>query len=131
MQRFIKRMSGSCTRSLYPRWAARSGNIIKNVKSVIVPHTGGRKGIPVAVAAGVRVGDADAQLEVLANVTQEQLPLLDELGDAMDARCYSGSKVRTKYKKLTFTWRDFVGLFVCAALLAGVILLRVYLPNVI
>ena len=43
----------------------------------------------------------------------------------------SGSKVRTKYKKLTFTWRDFVGLFVCAALLAGVILLRVYLPNVI
>ena len=55
-----------------------SGNIIKNVKSVIVPHTGGRKGLPVAVAAGVRVGDADAQLEVLANVTEEQLPLLDE-----------------------------------------------------
>ena len=55
-----------------------SGNIIKNVKSVIVPHTGGRKGLPVAVAAGVRVGDADAQLEVLANVTEKQLPLLDE-----------------------------------------------------
>ena len=55
-----------------------SGNIIKNVKSVIVPHTGGRKGLPVAVAAGVRVGDADAQLEVLANVTEDQLPLLDE-----------------------------------------------------
>ena len=50
-----------------------SGNIIKNVKSVIVPHTGGRKGLPVAVAAGVRVGDAGAQLEVLANVTEEQL----------------------------------------------------------
>ena len=46
-----------------------SGNIIKNVKSVIVPHTGGRKRLPVAVAAGVRVGDADAQLEVLANLT--------------------------------------------------------------
>lgn len=55
-----------------------SGNIIKNVKSVIVPHTGGRKGLPVAVVAGVRVGDADAQLEVLANVTEKQLPLLDE-----------------------------------------------------
>ena len=55
-----------------------SGNIIKNVKSVIVPHTGGRKGLPVAVAAGVRVGDAGAQLEVLANVTEDQLPLLDE-----------------------------------------------------
>ena len=50
----------------------------------------------------------------------------DELGDAMDARCYSGSKVRTKYKKLTFTWRDGVALFLLCALFAGVILLRVY-----
>ena len=48
----------------------------------------------------------------------------DELGDAMDARCYSGSKVRTKYKKLTFGWRDFVSMFVAIALLAAVILLR-------
>ena len=50
----------------------------------------------------------------------------DELGDAMDARCYSGSKVRTKYKKLTFTWRDLVAFLFGAALLAGVILLRIY-----
>lgn len=50
----------------------------------------------------------------------------DELGDAMDARCYSGSKVRTKYKKLTLGWRDFVAFFFMAALLAGVILLRIY-----
>ena len=50
----------------------------------------------------------------------------DELGDAMDARCYSGSKVRTKYKKLTFTWRDGVAFFLLCALFAGVILLRVY-----
>ena len=50
----------------------------------------------------------------------------DELGDAMDARCYSGSKVRTKYKKLTFSWRDLAALLVAAALLAGVILLRMY-----
>lgn len=50
----------------------------------------------------------------------------DELGDAMDARCYSGSKVRTKYKKLTFGWRDFVAFLWMAALLTGVILLRIY-----
>ena len=50
----------------------------------------------------------------------------DELGDAMDARCYSGSKVRTKYKKLTFGWRDFVAFILVAALLAGVILLRTF-----
>lgn len=50
----------------------------------------------------------------------------DELGDAMDARCYSGSKVRTKYKKLTFTWRDLIAFILFGALLAGVILLRIY-----
>jgi energy-coupling factor transport system permease protein len=49
----------------------------------------------------------------------------DELGDAMDARCYSGSKVRTKYKKLTYGWRDLiVALFGCM-LLAGIILFRI------
>ncbi|MBR4942577.1 MAG: energy-coupling factor transporter transmembrane protein EcfT [Clostridia bacterium] len=50
----------------------------------------------------------------------------DELGDAMDARCYSGSKTRTKYKKLSFSWRDWVAFLFAVVLLAGVILLRVY-----
>ncbi|MGN2338177.1 L-cysteine desulfidase family protein [Clostridium cagae] len=45
-----------------------SGNIIKNVKSVIVPNTNGLKGIEAALAAGVTVGDETAVLEVLANV---------------------------------------------------------------
>ena len=55
----------------------------------------------------------------------------DELGNAMDARCYSGSKVRTKYKKLTFGWRDLVAFLFLTALLAGVILLRIYMPGLI
>ncbi len=46
--------------------AGLSGNIIKNVKSVIVPMTGGRHGIPTAVAAGVISGRADLKLEVLS-----------------------------------------------------------------
>ena len=41
-----------------------SGNIIKNVKSVIVPNTGGLKGIRAAVAAGVVAGDPDRILQV-------------------------------------------------------------------
>lgn len=45
-----------------------SGNIIKNVKSVIVPNTDGMKGIKTAVAAGIVAGDADKVLEVIANV---------------------------------------------------------------
>ncbi|MBO5412077.1 MAG: energy-coupling factor transporter transmembrane protein EcfT [Clostridia bacterium] len=50
----------------------------------------------------------------------------EELGDAMDARCYAGSKMRTKYKKLTLTWRDVIAFFVVGGLLAGVILLRMH-----
>ena len=49
-----------------------SGNIIKNVKSVIVPNTGGMKGIPAAAAAGIVAGDSKACLEVIANVTPEE-----------------------------------------------------------
>ena len=55
-----------------------SGNIIKNVKSVVVPHTGGLRGIPAAAAAGTVAGDADAELEVLANVTPEQIAAMSE-----------------------------------------------------
>ena len=50
----------------------------------------------------------------------------DELGDAMDSRCYSGSKTRTKYKKLKFGWRDAVTTLIFAALIAGVVLLNIY-----
>ena len=50
---------------------AVSGNIIKNVKSVVVPNTRGMKGIEAAAAAGAARGDADAELEVLARLTAE------------------------------------------------------------
>ena len=49
-----------------------SGNIVKNVKSVIVPNTGGLRGIEAAAAAGVVAGDAGRILEVIAGVTEEQ-----------------------------------------------------------
>ena len=49
-----------------------SNNIIKNVKSVIVPNTDGMKGIEAAAAAGIVGGRADKALEVIADVTDEQ-----------------------------------------------------------
>ena len=76
-----------------------SGNIIKRIKAV-VPIL-----IPLLISAFRRA---------------------EELGDAMDARCYSGSKNRTKYKKLTFGWRDLVGALIFAALIAGVVLFNIY-----
>lgn len=57
-----------------------SGNIIKNVKSVIVPNTGGLKGIQAAIIAGVVAGHADKCLEVLSLVTpKEKLAMKTEL----------------------------------------------------
>lgn len=50
-----------------------SGSIIKNVKSVIVPNTGHLKGIAAAAAAGIIGGDAAKGLQVIADVTPEQI----------------------------------------------------------
>lgn len=49
-----------------------SNNIIKNVKSVVVPNTDGMKGIEAAAVAGIVGGEVDKQLEVISNVTKEQ-----------------------------------------------------------
>ena len=49
-----------------------SGNIIKNVKSVIVPNTGGLRGIKAAVAAGIIAGAPERELEVLSAITEAE-----------------------------------------------------------
>lgn len=49
-----------------------SGNIIKNVKSVIVPNTGGLKGIEASVTAGIVAGKSDKILEVISEVNDQQ-----------------------------------------------------------
>ena len=49
-----------------------SGNIIKNVKSVVVPNTGGLKGIEAAAAAGIVAGHADKILEVISSVSEPE-----------------------------------------------------------
>lgn len=61
-----------------------SGNIIKNVKSVVVPNTGGLKGITAAIAAGAAVGNADKQLEVLSEVNSEDIAKIAEFMDTCE-----------------------------------------------
>ncbi len=80
-----------------------SGNIFKRIKA-IVPIL-----IPLLISAFRRA---------------------DELGDAMDARCYSSSKNRTKYKKLKFAWRDLAAVFAIAVLIAGVVLFNIYAAQI-
>lgn len=48
-----------------------SGNIIKNVKSVIVPNTNGARGIAASAAIGVLGGDENAKLQVISDISQE------------------------------------------------------------
>ena len=55
-----------------------SGNIIKNVKSVVVPNTGGLRGIEAAAAAGAVAGDAKRELEVISSVTEEEKKKIKE-----------------------------------------------------
>ncbi len=55
-----------------------SPNIIKNVKSVIVPNTGSLRGIEAAAVAGVVAGQADEELQVLSHVTREQIAQIGE-----------------------------------------------------
>lgn len=72
-----------------------------------------------------------AFVPVLVPLLISALRRADELGDAMEARCYMGGKKRTKYKKLHFGWGDLVAFLVGAAMLTGVILLRVYVGGVL
>ncbi len=60
-----------------------SPNIIKNVKSVIVPNTGSLRGIDAAAVAGIVTGNPDDKLQVLSNVTPEQIKTISEYLDSI------------------------------------------------
>ena len=61
-----------------------SGNIIKNVKAVTVPNTGGLKGIEASAAAGIIAGRAELELEVLSQVTQEEISAIRAFLDSAE-----------------------------------------------
>ena len=58
-----------------------SGNIIKNVKSVIVPNTGGLHGMEAAVCVGIVAGDPEREFQVISSVSDAQR---QELGRFME-----------------------------------------------
>lgn len=59
-----------------------SGNIIKNAKSVTIPNSEGRTGIYYSLILGTLVGTAKKELEVLEDVTHEQVVAADRLFEA-------------------------------------------------
>ena len=66
--------------------ACFSGNIIKNVKSVIVPATGGRHGIEAAIAAGIVSCRPDKRLEVLTVLTADDEAKIDAVLSQCDIK---------------------------------------------
>lgn len=64
-----------------------SGNIIKNVKGVTVPNSGGLKGIDVAATLGLVGGDYNKNLEVLSTVKKEDIEKTKELVNNGFCKC--------------------------------------------
>lgn len=71
---------------------AVSGNILKNVKSVVVPNTDGMRGIPVAAAAGIVAGDANKKLLVISDVSKQKRK---EISAYVDRTTFTVSKTNS------------------------------------
>ncbi len=67
---------------------------------------------------------AKALIPVLIPLLISSFRRADELADAMDARCYAGSKKRTRYKKMKITYRDVIGVLLIGGVITGVVLLN-------
>lgn len=78
-----------------------SGNVVKNVMGVTIPHSGGRRGLDVAAAIGVLGGDASRVLEVLDHVTDAQIAQIDPLLAGGFCRCTLAENVEKLYISVT------------------------------
>lgn len=74
-----------------------SGNIIKNVKGVTVPNSGGQKGIETAAVLGLVGGRADKALEVLAEITQDHIRRARKLVEKGICSCALAENVPNLY----------------------------------
>ena len=72
---------------------------------------------------------AKALIPVLIPLFVSAFRRAGELATAMTCRCYRGGKGRTKLNVLKFSYRDFVGVFMIAVFIAGIILLNIFAPG--
>ena len=83
-----------------------SANIIKNVKSVVIPNSGGRKGLAAATVLGAIVGHPERELEVLESATDEDRKWLGTLLDANFCTVELAEGVDNLYIEITATTDD-------------------------
>ena len=80
-----------------------SANIIKNVKSVVIPNSGGRKGLAAAAVLGTIVGHPERELEVLESATDEDRKWLSTLLEANFCTVKLAEGVDNLYIEITAT----------------------------
>lgn len=80
-----------------------SGNIIKNVKGVQVPNAGGMKGLDTAAVLGIVGGNPDKELEVLEDVTPEDIERAKALMKEGFFSCELAENVENLYIVATVT----------------------------
>ena len=80
-----------------------SGNIIKNVKSVTVPNTGGLKGLEAAAVAGIISAKPELQLEVLSRITPDEIRAMQALLARQIIRVVPAENGKIFYIKVTLT----------------------------
>ena len=84
-------------------YARCSANIIKNVKSVVIPNSGGRKGLAAAAVLCAIVGDPERELEVLESATDEDRKWLSTLLEANFCTVELAEGVDNLYIEITAT----------------------------
>lgn len=80
-----------------------SGNIIKNVKGVVVPNSGGLRGMDVAAILGIVGGDPDQELAVLESVTPADIQQTQALLKANFCQCHLVEDVDNLYVRIEVT----------------------------
>ena len=72
-----------------------------------------------------------AMIPVLIPLLVGSFRRAEELGDAMDARCYNGSKNRTRYKKMKLSFRDPIAVVFLGLTFAAVLILNAKLGSIL
>ena len=77
-----------------------SGNIVKNVKGVVVPNSGGQRGIAVAAVLGAVGGDAEKGLEVIAGASDEDVEMTRDLIQKGMCDCHLEKGIENLYIRI-------------------------------
>lgn len=101
-----------------------SGNLVKNVKSVIVPNTGGLKGIEAAIAAGIIADNPGAKLEVLSRIRKEQYSGINDYLRLHEIKVDVADTEETFYIDLEMTGQKHKARVVMVAYHTNVVLLE-------